>query len=96
MLKLAGEISVFGAADLRSSATEAAAEAGNVVVDCGELQSVDLAALQILLAMQRAVVSRNRNFRLVGLSPEMADVFAMVKLEQVSADVSRTAATANA
>jgi len=84
-LKLAGDISVFHAAALQQAATQAAEHAVDVVAECGELRSLDFAAAQVLLALERAVTSCGKVFRISGLSKDLAAMLSMVGLSELLA-----------
>jgi ABC-type transporter Mla MlaB component len=81
-LHLAGEASVFQAAELHRVAASLGQEKCDVRLECGDLQSIDMAAGQILLALQRAKSLQGQSFSVTRPSKELAGLFEMVGLEQ--------------
>jgi len=79
-LCLTGELSVFHAAELQSLAAGLAQETGDVRLECGALQAVDLAVVQVLLALRRAVSGQGRRFHVHGASREVAGLFELAGL----------------
>jgi ABC-type transporter Mla MlaB component len=79
-LRLAGEISVIHAADLHRTAIQLVQEECDVRLECGELQSIDLAAGQILLALQSDVSLHGRRFRIDAASRDLAELLRFVGL----------------
>jgi len=62
-VRLAGEVTLGEAGALKERLLEAI-EAGSILVDCENLQAVDLAVLQVLLAAKRMALKRGRPFRM--------------------------------
>jgi anti-anti-sigma regulatory factor len=81
-LSLVGELSVFRAAELQLAAQRIAMEDNHVVVECDRLQTVDLAALQILLSLQRTLTAQARGFRMTGLSRPLVDMMALAGMKE--------------
>jgi anti-anti-sigma regulatory factor len=79
-LRLVGEVSVFHATELHRLAKWFVQEQGDVHVECGQLQAIDLAVAQVLLALRRAVTAQGRRFAIEGLSTDLAEMFTLVGL----------------
>jgi anti-anti-sigma factor len=71
-LALAGDINVFMAADLHRNSLEASQGASIVTLDCHQLLSLDIAALQILVALKDAMAAQGGSLQIAGLSKEVA------------------------
>jgi ABC-type transporter Mla MlaB component len=84
-LRLVGEVSVFQATELHRLAMLLAQQIGDVCLECGELRSIDLAAGQILLALQRVMSSQGRHLSIQSASKELADLFTFADLKQIAA-----------
>ncbi len=67
-LILRGDLTIYQADPLHETAMALLQSEADVVVSCGEVVQLDTAILQILLALQRELQSRGKNFRLEGLS----------------------------
>jgi anti-anti-sigma regulatory factor len=79
-LRLVGELSVFHASQLYDVAMGLAQEEGDVLLECRELHTVDLAVAQILLALQRLLLLQGRRFCIHQPSGELAELFRLVGL----------------
>jgi anti-anti-sigma factor len=79
-MKLTGDINVFVAAELHQASVTLSQQEHDVVVGCEQLQSLDLATLQILIALREALAVQNRAFRVTGLSPEVVKVIDLAGL----------------
>jgi anti-anti-sigma factor len=91
-LRLVGEVSVFQATELHRLAMLLATQIGDVHLECGDLRSIDLAAGQILLALQRVLSSQGRRLSVQSPSKELADLFTFVGLKQMAASSEKGAA----
>jgi anti-anti-sigma factor len=72
-LKLAGDIDVFLATELHRRCVQIYEGASGVTVDCDQVTSLDIAALQIMVALNDATVARGDAFSMSGLSQEVRD-----------------------
>jgi anti-anti-sigma regulatory factor len=63
-LRLEGVLTLRTANDIKSQLSESGARYGTVVVDCGEIDEVDLSIIQLLLAAQLSAHAANRTIRL--------------------------------
>jgi anti-anti-sigma regulatory factor len=68
-LVLKGNVTVVSAGRLHRTALEAVELNVDVTADLGAAEDLDASALQILLALRRALEARGRNLRLTGSSP---------------------------
>jgi anti-anti-sigma regulatory factor len=81
-LRLVGELSVYHATDLHRVAIALAQHDADVCLDCRELQSVDLAVAQILLALKRVLSLQGRCCRIGKLTTETAELLRLIGLGQ--------------
>jgi anti-anti-sigma factor len=72
-LRLAGDINVFLAAELHRCAVQVAEGASSVTVECGQVASLDMAAIQILVALHDAILAQGGSFGVSGMPQEAAD-----------------------
>ena len=82
MLKLAGDINVFLAAELHRSCIQVSRGASSVVIDCNEVTSLDVAALQIFVALKDALSAQGGTLGITRLSAEVADTVHLSGLER--------------
>jgi anti-anti-sigma factor len=73
-LKLAGDINVSLAAELHRHCVELSKGASRVVVECDQVTSLDLAALQIIVALSDALVAQGGTMGISGLSQEVTGI----------------------
>jgi anti-anti-sigma factor len=69
---LQGAIDIFFAADLRQAALALLEGGEDVAVHCENLERLDTAALQILLALKKELEQRGRKLRMAELGSEPA------------------------
>ena len=69
VVEWAGAADVSRARELFEQARACVAASHDVVVQCDALERIDASALQILLALQRAIETSGGRFRLAGLPP---------------------------
>ena len=79
-LKLVGEINVFLAADLQRAAVQLAGQGGDAVVNCQQAQSLDFAALQILVALADALRAQGRTCQVAELSADLTQAISRAGL----------------
>ena len=79
-LELAGDINVFQAAELHRCCVQISERASSVAVECSQVTSLDIAALQILVALKDAVVAQEGTFGVSGLSGEVAGTIQLAGL----------------
>jgi anti-anti-sigma factor len=71
VLKLAGDVTVYQAAELHQAALGLAQQATDLQVQCEEVQSLDCATIQILMALQETLAAQGKTFQLTGASAEL-------------------------
>jgi len=76
VLKLAGDVTVYQAAELHQTALGLTQQAADLQVQCDEVQSLDCATIQILMALQEAVAAGGKTFQLTGASAELQQTLA--------------------
>lgn len=81
-LELAGDINVFLAAELHRCCLQISAGASGVAIDCSQVASFDIAALQIMVALKDALAARGGTFGMSGLSAEVLETIRMAGLEK--------------
>jgi anti-anti-sigma regulatory factor len=79
-LKLAGEINVFLAPELHHTAVQVVQQGGDTVVNCHQAQSLDFAALQILVALGDALKAQGHSCQIMGLSADLTEAISRVGL----------------
>ncbi|MGO9115297.1 MAG: STAS domain-containing protein [Thermoguttaceae bacterium] len=72
-LGLAGDINVFLAAELHRCCVQISEGASSVAIECDRVASLDVAALQILVALKDTVVAQGGTIAISGLSEEVAE-----------------------
>ncbi len=72
-LVLAGVIDVQIAVDVHRAAVEAARSGLDVVIDAGDVEYLDVAALQVLLALRQALAAAGRAFHVEPISAPARD-----------------------
>jgi len=83
-LALSGVLDVTVAEDLLARCRAAAASGdGPVEVDAGAVEGVDTAALQVLLALARALADQGRALRWRAVSPALAEAAALAGAEAI-------------
>jgi len=68
---------------LRDTAASLVAAEGDVIVDCESVKYLNAAAMQILVALARAVRPQSRAFTLLHVSPELDRVIELAGLTSV-------------
>ena len=95
-LELAGELTPLHAAEFQQAVLPISQDAAEVVVRCEELQSLDLASLQILLALGETLTARQASLRWSGLAPtvvatiDLAGLREMLKIDAAAATTCST------
>jgi anti-anti-sigma factor len=79
-LKLAGDVTVFQAAELHQASLALAQHDADLDVHCEEVLSMDCAAIQVLLALKEAMTGQGRTFRLLEPSEELQKTFVLAGL----------------
>lgn len=74
-LTLRGELNVLQAVELQRVALELAGSGQDVVIDCERAGSMDIAVLQVLLALAETLGAQGRSLGWAGLSPEVRSGF---------------------
>lgn len=75
-----GELSIFTAAQLRQQLLDALDTGKDVEVDLSEVNEMDSAGMQIMVAAKREANNRNKQLRFVGHSPAVFDVLELCNL----------------
>ena len=81
-LELAGDVNVFVAAELRRCCVQVSAGASSVTAECDRVTSLDVAALQILVALNDTLAAQGGTFRIRGLSEEVVETIHLAGLEK--------------
>jgi anti-anti-sigma factor len=79
-LCLEGVINAAQARRLREEALAALAGSGPVTLDLARAEYLDGAALQVLLALDKELVTRGRSLRVVAMAPSVEDTLRVVGL----------------
>lgn len=79
VLRLAGEMTIYQAAEQKQELVQALAEAGSglLEIDLSAVSEIDVAGLQLLLAARNACERRGSPLRLIEPSPAVREVFAL-------------------
>jgi anti-anti-sigma factor len=80
-LKLAGDINVFLAAELHRCCVQISEGASSVAVECNQVTSLDVAAIQMLVALKDALGAQGGTLDISGLSEEVGDIIHVAGLE---------------
>jgi anti-anti-sigma regulatory factor len=72
-LKLVGDVGVFLAADLHRCCVQISREASSVTIDCRQAASLDVAALQILVALKDSLAAQGGTFAVTGMAADVTD-----------------------
>jgi len=70
-LRIEGDLTLNGAAELRAALIKAIIDADEVVVEFGAVNGVDLSCLQLFCSAHRSAGRMNKRFRLSGNHPEL-------------------------
>lgn len=85
-LVVSGWLDVRAAAVVRAALAEALeATQGDVVVDVGGVDAVDVTGLGVIVAAHRRALRQGRRLVLVGVGPSLARVLAVTRLHRVLA-----------
>jgi anti-anti-sigma factor len=80
-LAIAGELTIYRAAELCAQLREAVAPAGDLVLDLAEVTECDTAGVQLLLAVARALEERGSRLLLAGTSAPVRDALKTLGLK---------------
>jgi anti-sigma B factor antagonist len=89
VLALAGELSIYRAAELRTlliTALAGLAEGGTLALNLAEVSELDCAGVQLLLSAKKTALASQRTLRLVGHSPAVLEVFDTLDLAATFGD----------
>lgn len=75
VIALEGAVSIHVAGDLLRRAKAAAGEGRNVALDCRRVEFIDTAALQILIALGRALADRGCSLETIDAPPSAKHIF---------------------
>ncbi|MBK5965239.1 anti-anti-sigma factor [Thiocystis minor] len=92
VLALEGELTIYTAAVTLARLRDYLTGQGVCNLDLSGVTEIDSAGLQLLLWTRRAVAEQGGRFHLVGLSEAVAQVIALLQLEQVLGSGSATTA----
>jgi anti-anti-sigma factor len=81
-LKLVGEMSPLLAADLQRTSVQLVERGQDVVVHCDQLQSLDMASLQILVSLKESLSVQQKGMQLADLSAEMVETIGLAGLQE--------------
>ena len=79
-LRLEGDLTIYRAAELKQALLEAVDRLGSLEVDLSGVTELDTAGVQLLLLAKRAAGEKNKQFRLMGHSPAVVEVFELLRL----------------
>ncbi|MCQ9379127.1 lipid asymmetry maintenance protein MlaB [Methyloversatilis sp. XJ19-49] len=85
-LKVAGELTIFGAADAYGILTRALSEERDLRINLAQVTEVDSSGVQVLLAAKRAAEAHGHGFELVAHSAAMLEVMELLQLSHVFGD----------
>lgn len=77
LLRLAGELTIYHAAELRTALLPLAGGACALVLDLSGVSDVDSAGLQLLLALRRTLAAQGATLHLAGCDGAAADALAL-------------------
>lgn len=80
-LAIAGELTIYRAAELCAQLREALAPAGDLVLDLAEVTECDTAGVQLLLAVARLLEDRGSRLLLAGTSGAVRDALKSLGLK---------------
>ncbi|MBN9122869.1 MAG: STAS domain-containing protein [Planctomycetes bacterium] len=79
-LVLRGRLTVACAGELHRAALALVARAGHVTIDCSAVEYADVAAVQVLLCLERELAGRGRRGALAGVPAALAADFRLMGL----------------
>jgi anti-sigma B factor antagonist len=79
-LRIAGEMTIYTAADLKQELMKQLAQPGELEIDLTEVSELDSAGLQLLILAKREAQHEGRTMRLTGHSPAVLDVLDICNL----------------
>jgi anti-anti-sigma factor len=85
-LTLAHEATIQTATLLHAQALDALARPGTVLVDCADVELMDASAIQVLLALERALAARERRMAVTRVSAAAADAMRLAGFEPARVD----------
>lgn len=89
LLRIAGEMTIFRAAELKPLLLDTPAP---TAVDLSEVSEIDTAGLQLLLVARRDALAQQREFRLVAPSGAVVDLLALLEVTALFGDAPATVA----
>lgn len=81
-VRLAGELNIYRAAELRRELVAAVASAPAVVLDLAEVSELDSSGVQLLFLARACARAQGKTFQLQALSAPVGEVFALLGLHQ--------------
>lgn len=79
-LAIAGEMTIYRAAELKSLLLDAVTSHGHVELDLSEVSELDTAGLQLLMLAKQVARQRRHELRLHGHSPAVLEVFELLNV----------------
>lgn len=79
-LRLDGELTIYGAADLKPQLLTAIVAGAATAVDLSEVTEIDTAGVQLLLLARREAASLGGELRLIAPSPAVCEAFSLLAL----------------
>ena len=77
-LEIAGEMTIYRAAELKALLLDAVDKQAQVDVDLSQVSEIDTAGVQLLMLAKRVAEGRGRVFRLHAHSPAVLEVFELI------------------
>lgn len=81
-LKLTGDLTVFSATEMHRTAVQLVEQGQDLAVDCDGVDSVDCAAVQILLALKEALAAQGKSLQFTRLSDAVRNSLALSGLDR--------------
>lgn len=79
-LHLAGEMTIYGAAELKPALLYALGHSEEIEIDLADISEIDTSGVQLLMLMKREAADAGKALRLVGHSPAVLEVFELLGL----------------
>lgn len=81
MLRISGELTIYRAAEIKEFLLQALPQSsGHLDLDLSEVTEMDVAGLQVLMAVKQAAQARQGDLHLVNHSPAVVDVFEILNV----------------
>lgn len=87
VLKVVGELNIYGAADAYGVLTGALSEGRDLRVDLAQVSEVDSSGVQLLMAARRAAEAHGHRLELVRHGEAVLEVIELLRLDHVFGDL---------